>query len=342
MSLLKSLNDGHGVLKAGFLGFQKAGKTFTAVELAIGTRAHFGLKGPIAFFDTETGSTYIAERVKQATGKDLMGHCGRALTDLIALTHECKAAGVSVLIVDSVTHVWREVIDSYQKQTKRKELSFRDWGPIKSKWYEWTDLYLNSPVHTIICGRAGWEYDFEENDRGKKELVKTGTKLKAEAEFGFEPSLLVEMELLPSGKRLATVRGDRFNVIDGLECENPTFDFFRPHLEKLKPGAHATVDLAQKTEFDVDSENWPAEKRQREILCEEIQGELVKRWPGQTAAEKAAKLEVIERMLGTRSWTKVESTPSAQLRDALDRIRVEFGPRQQELDDTLPAWAEDK
>jgi hypothetical protein len=43
----------------------------------------------------------------------------------------------------------------------------------------------------IICGRAGYEYDYFEDDEGKKQLEKTGIKMKAETEMGFEPSLLV-------------------------------------------------------------------------------------------------------------------------------------------------------
>jgi hypothetical protein len=142
-------------------------------------------------------------------------------------------------------------------------------------------------VHIIICGRAGYEYDMELNEEtGRKELVKTGIKMKTEGEFGFEPSLLVEMEReqLPDGKggfrlqRRGTVLGDRFGVIDGATTLDPTFDFFTPHLALLKPGAHAPIDTAVKSDVGVDDEGndgWSRERKTRTILCEEIQGELV-------------------------------------------------------------------
>src|SRR6185312_7014565 len=146
MSLLKPLGTGQGYLKAGFQGFQKSGKTFTAIELAIGTREYMKHDGPMAMFDTETGSEYIAKRVKERTGKDLVGAKSRSFDTLLQLGRECVKEGISVLVVDSVTHIWRDVTESYLAQlneARRKKgfgmkraLEFQDWGPIKRKWVE--------------------------------------------------------------------------------------------------------------------------------------------------------------------------------------------------------------
>jgi hypothetical protein len=348
MGMLTALGTGQGYLKAGFLGFQKSGKTYTAAELAIGVRQFFKLPGPIAMFDTEGGAEYVAVRIKRETGLDLVGVRARAFDDMVAFGHECVQAGVAVAIVDSVTHTWRELCDAYLKQvnerralyakakgwkfTPQRTLEFQDWGTVKGLWNDrWTEFYLNSPLHLIICGRAGYEYDFEETEEGRKELVKTGVKMRTEGEFGFEPSLLVEMERTHVGEgrraklgRLATVIGDRFGVLDGATCVNPTFKFFLPHVRLLKPGAHAPVDTAVKTDAGVDEEGgdaWARERRTRQILAEEIQGELVAAYPGQTSPEKQAKARLLHELFGTRSWTAVESLDSGKLRDGLHRLR---------------------
>lgn len=342
MGLLQTMGNGQGYLKAGFLGFPKSGKTYTATLLAIGTRALFSLDGPIAFFDTEGGSEYIADRIKALTGKDLIGVRSRSFSDLLAVGREAEKEGVSVLIADSMTHVWRELCDAHLKTINegrkkkglgpRYRLEFQDWGIIKGKWAEWTDFYLNSKLHIVIAGRAGFEYDYEENEEtNKRELVKTGVKMKTEGEFGFEPSLLVEMERSQKlGEKTeivhrATIIGDRFGVIDGAQRDNPTFDFFKPHIAKLTPGAHAPIDTEIKTDLGVDQDGdaqWQREKRERTILCEEIQGELLRHWPGQTKEEKTAKLEAIEKAFGTRSWTKVESKISIMdLRNGLKALK---------------------
>jgi hypothetical protein len=311
--------------------------------LAIGVRAYFKLGGPIAMFDTEQGSGYVSQKVRRETGRPLMGERKRSFKDLVAFARSAEREGAAVVLVDSVTHPWRELCDSFLAQVneKRKErrlgslqkLEFQHWAAVKGMWAEFADWYLTAPMHAIIAGRAGHEYDMEVNDETqRKELVKTGIKMKVEGEFGFEPSLLVEMERIqeptPDGgwriRRKATVLGDRFGLIDGKSCEDPTFDFFLPHVAALVPSAHEAVDTAGRTETGADVEGnveWQREKKEREILCEEIQGEIVAMYPGQTAAEKKEKADLLERLFETRSWTKVEGYDSGKLRAGLHTLR---------------------
>ena len=101
MSILMPLDTGVGKAKISLFGFAGSGKSRTAVEFAIGIREHFGLEGPIAYFDTETGSTYLAPLVKKRTGKDLIGIRSRSFDTLMDVGEECLATGVSVLIADS-------------------------------------------------------------------------------------------------------------------------------------------------------------------------------------------------------------------------------------------------
>lgn len=81
-------------------------------------------------------------------------------------------------------------------------------------WAQFTETFLNSKAHIILCGRAGNTSEYQEKeDGGKKELISTGTKMKAESEMGYEPSLLVEMvaeKSLDRKKKLATrkLRGE--------------------------------------------------------------------------------------------------------------------------------------
>lgn len=341
MTLLQTLGTGQGYLNVGILGFPKSGKTYTATKLASGTRAYLGLDGPIVMFDTEGGSEYVAQMVLRETGKPLIGVRSRSFDDLMRAAQEALDIGASVFIADSMTHVWRELCDAYlkgindvrraQNKPPRTRLEFQDWGPIKAKWAKWTDFYLNAPMHKIICGRAGYDYDYEDREDGSgKDLVKTGVKMKTEGEFGFEPSLLVEMErvqVMTDQTRIlhrATVIGDRFNVIDAQWADNPTFEFFRPHIDCLVPGAHAPIDTETKSDLGVNEDgdsHFYRERKARTIICEEIQGELLRKWPGQTGPEKSAKIEALEAAFGTRSWTAVESMDSTKLRAGLAALR---------------------
>lgn len=343
MGLLTPMGTSRGYLKAGILGFPKSGKTYTAALWACGVRDHFGLSGPVAMFDTEGGSEYIARTIRAKSGADFIGIKSRSFDDLMSAAQEAESEGISVLIVDSITHVWRELMDSYmrrmneariaQNKQPRSRMQLQDIMKVKDLWSRWPDWYLNSRLHIIICGRAGFEWDrVEDEDTGEKQLTKTGVKMKVESEFGFEPSLLVEMvrdQVEENGRHRilhrATILGDRFGVIDGMECNDPDFDFIRPHVELLSPaGEHRPIDVEPKSQVPVDAEGdaeWHHEKKTRVILCEEIQGELLRVWPGQTKEDKTAKAEAIERAFDTRSWTRVESMDSERLREGLALIR---------------------
>ena len=116
MGLLTTLGKGQGYLKAGFQGFGGSGKTHTAPTLAIGTRKFFGLKGPIAFFDTEGGAEYVAPMILKGTGLDPVGLRSRSIDDLLGVTQECIDGGVAVLLVDSMSHIWKDVLDAYLRR----------------------------------------------------------------------------------------------------------------------------------------------------------------------------------------------------------------------------------
>lgn len=346
MSILKGMEGGTGFLKATFQGFPKSGKSYTAMELALGTRKVMGLDGPVAYFDTEGAAGYLAPKVLEETGQVLLGVRSRSLDDVTTTIRDCEAEGISVLVIDSVTHIWKNLCDSWltsvNEQRKRKRqpklarLPMSAWMPLKARWFSFMDLYLTSRLNIILCARVAFDYDFGENDEGSMEIQKTGVKISAEKDTGYESSLLIEMERVESregshhsAKKIihrATVLGDRFGVIDGATCDDPTFDFFAPHVALLRPDEHSAVDTSRRPDTGADedgNDEWRREKRQREILCEEIKHELTKRWPGMTKDEKLAKANAVEKHFGTGSWTKVETMKSHELRVGLEALREE-------------------
>lgn len=335
MSLFRKAENTSAYLKAGFLGFAGSGKTFTATMLAIGLAKLINERKlkeagrPIFFLDTETGSDYVTQRVREA-GLELHTAKTRAFVDLLEAIKECEANG-SVLIIDSITHFWREFTDAYQRKKNITRLEFQDWNVLKSEWGRFTDRYVNSSLHILMCGRAGYEYDNEINERTqKREIVKSGIKMKAETETGYEPSLLVLMEREMDVKtnavhRTAYVLKERFGLIDGQAFENPTFDTFKPHIEQLNlGGTQLGVDTSRNsnglfTGDDGDTQ-WKYRARQKDIALEEIEAEMVNMYPGQSAGDKKAKADLLEELFGTRSWTAVQSKTLDQLQDARNRL----------------------
>lgn len=352
--LQKAVNE-QAFLKAGFLGFPGSGKSFTASALAISISLELGDKKPVAFFDTEAGSDFLIPKF-EAAGLELLRVKSKAFSDLLTTGREAEGQ-CSVLIVDSITHIWNELcaaflnrINGWRKQKNKpplKKLEFQHWAEVKGAWAEWTTFYLNSRIHVIVCGRAGYEYEFVENDTtDKKELQKVGTKMRVEGEFGFEPSLLVEMERAPRGSQpgagwihRAHILKDRTDSINGKAFDfgtgkrkadepewKPVFNAFKPVIAHLNiGGTHVSVDTTRNSEqmFDGESGDTDNTKRARrvEIALEEIQGTLVALWPGQDANSKRLKQVAVECLFATRSWAKVESMSLETLEEQLRVLR---------------------
>lgn len=337
---LQELDSGVGSFKGGLYGFAGAGKTHTATLIALGIRKFFDLKGRIGFFDTETGVEYVNPMIHEATGQKAIGAKSRALSDAVAFIQECEKAGVAVAIVDSTTHIWEEVQRSYLTQMnesrKRRNLSektaieWQDRGPLNDIWQRFTDAYLNSKLHIIICGRAANIWEMETNEEGKKTLNKAGTKMKTQSDMAYEPSFLAEMARVQSMEegsqkitRVMTVLKDRFRLLDGKQFENPTFESVLPHVKMLKPGAVNAIDTTRTTDVGVTDEGnsqAAAERRKQAIYSEEIAETLVSAWPGQSAREKKLKTDVVFELLGTRSWEAIQRLPSSALKAALDAL----------------------
>ncbi len=322
-------------LKAGLLGFPGSGKTFTAALIAKGIHALRGRKPPVFGLDTEGGLDFLVSRFKEWS-VPLYVSKSRAFVDLMDGVKTAEKEG-AILIIDSITHFWMELQKAYKAQNRRDKLKFQDWGPIKETWGQFSDAFLNSRCDILMLGRAGFEYEYQDDDDGKKELIKTGTKMKAETDLGYEPSLLIEMvrERREAEKKghaegllwdhVAYVLKDRSQNIEGKVFKNPTFESFKPHFDYLNIGGeHVGVDTSRdsKEVFKKDNEfNVVERRRQVEIVKEEIQGLLTSAFPGMSAEEKKAKVDLLEEAFKTRSWTALDEFAPETLREGLALIK---------------------
>lgn len=336
MSILRPATNQTAYLKGGLLGFAGSGKTHTAALIALGLIQQTGDKRPVAFFDTETGSDYLIPRFKEA-GVELLVAKTRSFADLKEFMREAEGK-CAVGIIDSISHVWAELLEAYTKRLNRRNgLLFQDWGPIKQEWRGFTDLYLNTKMHVLLCGRAGYEYDFEVGEGGKKELVKTGTKMKAETEMGYEPSLLLEMERvsqddtgrLVEGKRSGWVHRcyvlkDRSDRMNGAVLDNPTYASFAPAISFLNLGGeHVGIDTARNSESLFDSpESLSARKKKLDVVLELIPDAFVERGLGGTSAKaKELQVKAFKACFGTSSWTAICAMRLEEIEEGFGKLK---------------------
>lgn len=322
-------------LKMGVMGFQGSGKTRTTTDTAIGLILHMRQLGlpdgnkPLYFLDTEKGSDWMRPRVA-AAGVKMIAAKTRAFADLLKAVPEAEEKA-AVLITDSVTHYWVELCESYMRKKNRTRLQFEDWAFLKAEWRRFTDLFVNSAVHIIICGRAGFEYDyFTDEETGKKNLEKTNIKMKAEGEMGYEPDLLVLMERETNMadmtvNHVATILKDRGDVLDGQKFVNPTFQTFLPHIRLLNLGGRQMgVDTSRTSDHIIPADKRDHRRTQRKIVLAEIEDLLVLHFPSTAAKDKAAKISLLRQHFDA-TWTEMEEVMTLEvLRSGFDRLYREL------------------
>lgn len=327
-------------LKMGIFGFAGGGKTFTASKIAAGLLDDLRrldkrrADKPVMFLDTENGSSFVLPLFTKMDAQVQVAKT-RAFTDLVAAVQHAEKHG-SILLIDSITHFWREFTETYQKRKNRSRLEFHDWAYLKAEWGRFSDAFVNSDLHIILCGRAGYEYDFstetDSEGRERKELTKTGTKMKVEGEMGYEPSLLMEMERHEKDGRIwrtGTITKDRSNLLEGKTFENPGYEHIKPHVGCLAIGrVHVGYDNTRNSGAIIPmyegKPEWQRRKEEKAVMLEEIKDLLSKHYPGQAAAEKEAKAAAVEKTFGTRTWARVEDMDYDVVKAGRDRLWLEL------------------
>jgi hypothetical protein len=328
------LENNKPFIKLAFEGFPGSGKTFTMIQLAIGLHRRTGSTKPIAFFDTEKSAKFAKPMFAEAGIKVLLKE-SRSMADLIRTMDLVRSGAADILMIDSISHVWESFVEGYKAQRKRNRLEMLDWGVIKPMWKrQFSTPLVEDPYHILMAGRAAFEYDSEitegDNGKEKREIFKSGIKMKAEGETAYEPDMLVLMErnedVVEKEKRVwrtATVLKDRSNLIDGKTFVNPTFKDFEPAIDfcLADPSRKAKPVTADDASLFMGDDARATFTKRRDIALEELQGDLMAVWPSQTAEEKRLRNEAMFVAYGTRSWTAITQMKPEDIEAG--RVRVQ-------------------
>lgn len=165
--------DGSNVkLKMALVGASGTGKTYTALQLAS------GLGKKIAMVDTENGSSQLYSKVFNFDVDVLKDYSPNSYKNAIDNAIKYK---YDVLIIDSLSHEWEGtggILQMVENETLKSQSknSFTAWkNPSKLH----TDLIytiLHAPIHIIVTMRAKSDYVIQEDERGKKSVMKVGLK----------------------------------------------------------------------------------------------------------------------------------------------------------------------
>lgn len=335
------VEDSQGMaIHAGFLGFAGSGKTTTAFLLGAALARLRG-SDTVAMFDTEGGGRWLAPTAA-ALGVNLIGERARSFAALELFVAECNRANPGAVLIDSLTHIWTDLCDAHLERINARQarfnrpaqdkLEFQDWSAVKGDWGRFADWLVSTDLHVMVCGRAGYKYEMETNERGKRELLKVGLKMKAEGEFTFEPDVVIEMRRLEEeGKdgfvlsREAAILKARGLNLDGRVLPFPKTNDpqaqlraveaqFAELLERAKgkapKGAGVNLD---KTKLEDQEES----RLHRGRTLGDIKGVLNRLSPGATNEARGARAEAVRSVFGCDSWQSVELLPIEALEQGL-------------------------
>jgi hypothetical protein len=183
-------------LRLAVFGPSGAGKTFTSLRIAT------GLGGRIAVIDTERGS---ASKYADHFDFDVLE---LPASDVATYVEGIKAAaGYNVLIIDSLSHAWRELLADVDRIARAKY-----GGNTWSAWSEGTpkqnaliNALLGFDGHVIATMRSKTEWVIQQDSRGKNTPQRIGTSPEQGKGIEYEFDLLMEI----SADHVGTVTKDR-------------------------------------------------------------------------------------------------------------------------------------
>lgn len=187
MSSFKKATKKQAKLRLALFGVSGAGKTYSALRLAAGLAGNIG---KIAVIDTENKT---ACKYSDRFNFDVC-ECEKPSINNIALLLK-EAAEYDVLIIDSLTHAWEELLDEVNKIAKAKfgGNSWSAWSEGTPKQREFIKNLMNFKGHLIVTMRSETCWETTENEKGKKVPVRIGTAPKQGKNIEYEFDMLMQL-----------------------------------------------------------------------------------------------------------------------------------------------------
>lgn len=190
-------------IKMALQGSAGSGKTYSSLLLAKGLTN--GDLTKVAIIDTENGSA------------DLYAHLGQynvlSLTPpftpekYIEAIDVCLKAKMSVIILDSISQVWDELLDFHSKLPGN---SFTNWNKVTPRQKAFVDKILQADTHVIATMRTKQDYVLNQKD-GKYIPEKVGLKAVQRDGVDYEFTLVFDID----SKHFAVASKDRTNLFSG-------------------------------------------------------------------------------------------------------------------------------
>lgn len=195
-------------LMIGIAGTSGSGKTYSALLMAAGLA---GKDGKVGFIDTELGrgAMYADDvdiKAAMPGEKYFIKEINEPFTPAkySAAIREAISSGVTVLVIDSVTHEWEGFGGCCDIAENNKLNGMPNWAKAKMEHKKLMNVVTQSPMDIIFCLRAREKAKpvkvVDENGRSKIEIVHEGMQPIQEKNFMFEMTVSMMMDAKDPGK----------------------------------------------------------------------------------------------------------------------------------------------
>lgn len=266
-------------LKALITGPSGSGKTLGSLKLAEALDL-----GRIAVLDSENDrASYYADQVEF----DVLSLPDPEPRTYLAAMEAAVTEGYDVVILDSLSHAWQNVLDrksKYDQGKADKANPYVSWGIFGAEWDKFIRGILDLNAHVIATARSKQDYEQTEVN-GKKKVIKLGMAPQVREGTDYEFALhldLNEQHKAEVRKDNTFLYGDQTKVWDLMDgtIAKP----LRGWLSSAKPVESPTAETLAKMDQAIS------------LLPEEKQGNARKKW-AQRRQRGVSETEALEMLL---------------------------------------------
>jgi hypothetical protein len=189
-------------IKMGLQGPSGAGKTYSALLIANGLCVSWDR---VAVVCTENGSSELYSHL--GPYQVLQLHAPFSPERYIDAITLCEQSGMEVVIIDSITHEWENLLDYHASMQGN---SFTNWGKVTPRHNAFVQKILQSPLHIICTMRTKQDYILNEKN-GKMVPEKVGLKSVQRDGLDYEMTLVFDLDM----KNNAVASKDRTGLFFG-------------------------------------------------------------------------------------------------------------------------------